>query len=217
MNISFRRKPYVFIFGTGGHSASITQVVIDLGMQIRAFVDIDPNRIQKEVPTIPVISESDFYSRYNGEAVVIGVGGNSVRQRIATELANNSIDNFPTIIHPTCYIPRACDLASGTIAFPHSKVGCFSKVGRFSILNTGSLMDHQNHIGDFVSVSTGAILAGGITLKNIVFIGAGVTISNDISIGERSIIGAGSTVLTDLPSDVLAVGSPCRVVKAVND
>lgn len=49
------------------------------------------------------------------------------------------------------------------------------------------------------------------------FIGAGTLILKGVSIGARSIIGAGSVVTKDIPSDVIAAGNPCRVIKSVND
>jgi acetyltransferase-like isoleucine patch superfamily enzyme len=36
-----------------------------------------------------------------------------------------------------------------------------------------------------------------------------------VSVGDDSIIGAGSVVTRDIPSGVVAVGSPCRVVRAL--
>ena len=34
-----------------------------------------------------------------------------------------------------------------------------------------------------------------------------------VSIGDNSIIGAGSVVTKDIPSNVVAVGNPCEVIK----
>ena len=49
-----------------------------------------------------------------------------------------------------------------------------------------------------------------------VWIGAGVTILPGVTIGDRSVIGASSLVLRDVPPDVVAVGSPARVIRSVN-
>ena len=34
-----------------------------------------------------------------------------------------------------------------------------------------------------------------------------------VSIGDNVVIGAGSIVTKDIPSNVVAVGNPCRVIK----
>lgn len=46
-----------------------------------------------------------------------------------------------------------------------------------------------------------------------VWIGANVTICPGVTIGADSIIGAGSVVNKDIPSGVLGVGVPCRVLR----
>ena len=38
-----------------------------------------------------------------------------------------------------------------------------------------------------------------------------------VSIGDHSVIGAGSVVTKDIPSDVIAVGNPCRVMREINE
>lgn len=50
-----------------------------------------------------------------------------------------------------------------------------------------------------------------ITIDDRVWLCAGVTI------GENSVIGAGSVVTRDIPPNMLAYGSPCRVIRAITD
>ncbi len=38
-----------------------------------------------------------------------------------------------------------------------------------------------------------------------------------ITIGDNVVVGAGSIVTKDLPSNVVAVGNPCRVLREVNE
>lgn len=49
------------------------------------------------------------------------------------------------------------------------------------------------------------------------WIGAGVVIVPGITIGDNVVIGAGSVVTKDLPSNVVAVGNPCKVLREVNE
>lgn len=49
-----------------------------------------------------------------------------------------------------------------------------------------------------------------------VWVGGGALILAGVTIGARSVIGAGSVVTRDIPEGVLAVGSPCRVVRAID-
>ena len=49
------------------------------------------------------------------------------------------------------------------------------------------------------------------------WIGAGVLIMPGITIGENVVIGAGSVVTKDIPSNVVAVGVPCKILRKVNE
>ncbi len=49
------------------------------------------------------------------------------------------------------------------------------------------------------------------------WIGAGAIILPGITIGDNVVIGAGSVVTRDIPSNVVAVGNPCKILRKVND
>ena len=49
------------------------------------------------------------------------------------------------------------------------------------------------------------------------WIGAGAVILPGVTIGDNVVIGAGSVVTRDIPSDVVAVGNPCRVLRPVSE
>ena len=49
------------------------------------------------------------------------------------------------------------------------------------------------------------------------WIGAGALIMPGVTIGDNVVIGAGSVVTKDIPSNVVAVGNPCRVMRPVGE
>ena len=49
------------------------------------------------------------------------------------------------------------------------------------------------------------------------WIGAGSLILPGVTIGDNTVIGAGSVVTKDIPSSVVAVGNPCRVMRDVGE
>ncbi len=49
------------------------------------------------------------------------------------------------------------------------------------------------------------------------WIGAGALILPGITVGDNVVVGAGSVVTKDLPSNVVAVGNPCRILREVNE
>jgi maltose O-acetyltransferase len=56
-----------------------------------------------------------------------------------------------------------------------------------------------------------------ITIGNNVWIGGNTVINPGITIGDNSVIGSGSVVTKDIPSDVIAFGNPCKVLRPVTD
>lgn len=49
------------------------------------------------------------------------------------------------------------------------------------------------------------------------WLGAGVVVLPGVTIGDNSVIGAGSVVTKDIPSGVVAVGNPCKVLREINE
>ena len=54
-----------------------------------------------------------------------------------------------------------------------------------------------------------------VTIGNNVWIGGGSIIMPGVTIGDNVTIGAGSVVTKSVPSNVLAYGNPCRVIKEI--
>lgn len=53
-----------------------------------------------------------------------------------------------------------------------------------------------------------------VTVGNNVWIGGGAILLPGVTIGDNVVIGAGSVVTRDIPSDTVAAGNPCRVLRA---
>lgn len=54
-----------------------------------------------------------------------------------------------------------------------------------------------------------------VSIGNNVWIGGSVTILPGVTIGDNVTIGAGSVVVSDIPSNTVAVGNPCKVIKKI--
>lgn len=54
-----------------------------------------------------------------------------------------------------------------------------------------------------------------VTIGDNVWIGGGVQICPGVTIGDNTVIGAGSVVTKDIPSNVVAAGNPCRVLREI--
>lgn len=71
------------------------------------------------------------------------------------------------------------------------------------------------HPIDFERRNQGLEYAYPITVGSNVWIGAGVQVMPGVTIGDNVVIGGGSVVVKDIPSNSVAVGNPCRVIRAI--
>lgn len=65
--------------------------------------------------------------------------------------------------------------------------------------------------------NTGFEYAFPITIGSNVWLGGGVIVTPGITIGDNVVIGAGSVVTKDIPSNVVAAGNPCKVLREITD
>lgn len=115
--------------------------------------------------------------------------------------------------------------------------GCYSRIGHDTFINHNAyLMDgggitigHHCFIGPncgmYTAVhpllakerNTGLEKALPITIGDHCWLGGNVTILPGVTIGSHTVIGAGSVVTKDIPDHVIAVGNPCRVLRAITE
>ena len=57
----------------------------------------------------------------------------------------------------------------------------------------------------------------GVHIGKNCWLGSGVVVLPGVTIGDNVVVGAGSIVTKDLPSNVVAVGNPCRVLREMNE
>ena len=73
----------------------------------------------------------------------------------------------------------------------------------------------SNHLFDATERQNGGCIAKPITIGDRCWLAAKVSVLPGVTIGDNTIVGAGSVVTHDLPSNVLAAGNPCRVLRPI--
>lgn len=115
--------------------------------------------------------------------------------------------------------------------------GRFTHVGNdvYANFNLTLVDDTDIYIGNNVLIGPNVIIDAGthpihpelrrkaaqynlpVAIGDNVWIGAGAIILPGVRIGGNTVIGAGSVVTKDIPANVIAVGSPCRVVRKISE
>ncbi|MGL6247926.1 MAG: hypothetical protein ACRC3A_02420 [Culicoidibacterales bacterium] len=81
------------------------------------------------------------------------------------------------------------------------------------IVNTGAIVEHDNHIGDYVHISPRVTLCGAVTISHLTQVGAGSTVIPGVTIDSEIMIGAGSTVIQSCLNKGTYVGVPAKQIK----
>ncbi|MGM9891982.1 sugar O-acetyltransferase [Limosilactobacillus sp.] len=75
----------------------------------------------------------------------------------------------------------------------------------------------SNHLFDARERQLGGCVAKPIKVGNHCWLGANVSVTPGVTIGDNTIIGAGSVVTHDIPANVIAAGSPAKVIRPITD
>ena len=194
-----------FILGGGGHARVILDALRQKAVPIAGFYDDDPDRNRlDELHRLGTIAES---SGKNG-SFIIGIGTNTIRQRIAAAHAHA----YAIVQHPRSIVAPGVPLGAGTVVMAGAVINTGTTIGLHSIINTASSVDHDCRLGDYVHVGPGATLCGGVTIGSGTLIGAGAIIIPGITIGAGATVGAGAVVIRDVPAGATVVGNPARAI-----
>ncbi len=98
--------------------------------------------------------------------------------------------------------------------FSGTVIGCFKEItiGDNVRFGANSLVTD----GDWHTEDKRTNKPKSIIIEDNAWIGVGTMVLKGVRIGKNSIIGAGSVVVNDIPSNVIAVGNPCREVKIIS-
>lgn len=141
-----------------------------------------------------------------------------------SKIGNNFQCGHNVIIREENQIGDEVMIHNGSQIYPHNKIG--NKV----VIHAGCFLES-------VTIEEEAVLGPqvvftddlhprcprylecvrGANVEKRAKIGANATILPGVDIGARSIIGAGSVVSKDIPSGVVAVGNPAKVVKKISE
>ena len=208
-------KRKLLLLGGGGHCHSVVDSVFSLNSydEIGILDSVDAPCLG-----VPVIGNDDdipelMKAGWNEAFITVGSVGNTKVRRKLYEMLKAYGLSIPTIIDPTATVARGTDILEGTFVGKHVVINSGATIGPGSIINTGAIIEHDCIVGDFSHISPGCILCGQVTVGHDTHVGAGTVARQLVKIGDCTLIGAGSVVVEDIPSEVKAYGSPCKVVK----
>lgn len=195
----------VIVIGGGGHAKVVIDCIQSAGDRVFGILD-DSMTPGTEILGVRVLGKVNTYRDYPDCFFVIAIGGNAVRKAIAQKMDAR----WYTAIHPSAVVSKYATVGEGTMILANATVNPCATVGRHCILNTASVVEHDNKIADFVHISPRAALAGNVAVGELTQVGIGASVRQGISICGGCVIGAGAAVVKDIQEEGIYAGVPAR-------
>ncbi|MCH4093851.1 MAG: acetyltransferase [Acetobacter peroxydans] len=202
-----------YIYGAGGlgvETMDVLQAAISQGAQESprlAFLVDDPKC--DEVLGRPVIAVGHHVV---GARVTIAVGEPLDRAALGEKVGKLGL-KLASVISPSAFVSRFAEIGNGVIIGPHVSVQATAKIGNNVAINTAAIIGHDVVVKENCVISSMVNLGGGVHVEALSYIGMGALIREKLHVGGSSIVGMGAVVHSDVPSEVIVVGNPARVVR----
>lgn len=206
----------IVIYGCGGHARSILGI-LKISIASDQLLCVDENAKQNE--KILGICLQKKYRQQKEDFFMVALGDNEQRRKMCRQLQEAGIDIYNsayTVCADSAEISENVTIGEGCFIGHNTYLGPESSVGKYSIINTGSVIEHETVIGDYTHIAPGATICGRCEIGNDVFVGAGSTIIDKIRICDSVVIGAGAVVVKDITESGCYVGCPAGKKKAVS-
>jgi len=156
-------------------------------------------------------------NRFDGRTIFKKGSKNIIKIGNNCTFLSRSSSNLIGINRP-CILSSIGDKSSLIIGdncgFSGTVIGCFSEIIICDNVRCGAntlITDSDWHLSDYRSTKPKPI-----KINKNVWLGVNVTVLKGVEIGENSVIGAGSVVTKNIPSNVIAAGNPCIVIRSLN-
>ena len=204
-------KSKVLLIGAGGHATSCIEAIEAENKKEIVGLIGTPAEIGKKLLGYEVLgSEKDFVALLELTSnLILGIGqikSPNLRIEIKEKYIKNGF-TFESVISPTAQISKHAVIGAGTVIMHRVVINAGVKIGDYSIINTGSIIEHDSKIGNFSHISTGVISNGETSIGNNSFVGSGTIIMERIKIGDNCIVGMGQQVRHDLSNNSKYIGN----------
>ncbi|SFD66781.1 UDP-perosamine 4-acetyltransferase [Paenibacillus catalpae] len=204
------------IIGAGGHAKVIVDILRhDPHVELIGCIGHDPHAT---VLGLPVLGGDELLPALLEQGVrhaFVAIGNNARRHTLARHAESLGFE-LVNAISPRAYLASGVTLGTGVAVMPGCVIQPDTRIGSYSIINTGATVDHDGNIGIACHIAPGCHLSGNVTVGDESFLGTGVSVIDGMQIGESCMIGAGAAVIRPIPSHSLAVGVPAIIKRTLS-
>ena len=197
----------MYLFGASGHCKVIIDIIQKSNLEVIEYI-IDDNPTKEEINTIPIL-ETPNNQFLNGKSLIISIGNNEIRKKIA----NRFSANYLVAIHPNSILCFNVTIDEGTVIMAGAILNSDVSIGKHCIINSNAVVEHDCYLENFVHISPSSSLAGNVFVGEGSHVGIGAVIIQGVKIGKWVTIGAGAVILNDVPDYAVIVGNPGKIIK----
>jgi sugar O-acyltransferase (sialic acid O-acetyltransferase NeuD family) len=204
------------VFAAGAQGRITVEILRALGRWSSiAFIDDDASASGREILGVKVIGTPESVEERGAYEVVVALGHPEVRLAVAERLAGLGF-RFLTAVHPSAHVAPSAIIGEGTVVCPGAIIHTEARVGVHVIVNTGAIVEHDADLADGACVSPRVLVSGRTKIGRGSFLGIGSMVLPRVSVGAGAVVGATSVVTSDVRDRSFVVGTPARLLGAVD-
>jgi len=197
------KKHQIILFGCGGHSRSVADVLIHNEPTV-SLLFVDGNaRDNEKLYGFDVVRHIEPM----GRPYFIALGDNTQRKMKFDEIGGSDLIS---IISVNAHLGHKSTVGKGCFLANYCHIGPEAEIGENTIINTSAVIEHEVKIGKHSHIGPRAVISGRCHIGDLVFIGVGAVVKDNIAICSEVIVGAGATVIKNIDEPGTYVGTPVR-------
>src|SRR5699024_6500884 len=131
------------LLGYSGHGYVVLEAAMGAGLSIDYYADKKEANVNPfHLDYIGFEGNENFEGWNKGYGFILGIGDNKIRAKLGQLLVEKN-ESIVDVRHPSAVVSKSSTIGSGTFISAHATVNALSQIGKYVILNTNSIVEHE--------------------------------------------------------------------------
>lgn len=207
----------IYLLGVGHSTPLFIEIAEAVGWHVAGLYHYNNERTGEMDHGFEILgSFDDLYNQdIKGQYFLPTMGDMNIRCDVIEKLTKQG-GVIPSIVHPSAHISRFATIdEQGVVIGDRVELQSDVIVEKNVFISSDVTVGHNTTIKEGVFVGPKALIGAYILIDEMAYIGQGaILISGKAEhIGKNTLVGAGAIVTKPLPENVVALGSPARIIK----
>ncbi|WP_290698664.1 NeuD/PglB/VioB family sugar acetyltransferase [Lacinutrix sp.] len=211
-------KNDIYLIGVGNYTQVIIELATDCGYNVKGLYHYNNERTGEAVLGVKIIgcTEDLYKTDFKGSQFALTMGGNKLRNEIATKIRN--LGGFtPSLIHPKAFVSPTATLGYGCFIHFNAVLWTKAAIGNDCVISPNAMIAHHATIQDGCSVASFSVVGAYCKIgKRVLFGVNAIILPKALTLGDDCVVGAKANVTKSYPNNCVLVGNPARNTKSLN-